>query len=84
MATSRKRIRYCFDAHFNSHEEKESFLQKIKSVRQRMTPSSSPLLDNYSLFSSLLDKEETAPTHHSADAPPRCVMQNSGKYFVSY
>ena len=58
MATSsRKRIRYSFDIHFCSLEEKDSFLLKLKVARQKLTQEGSPLLDNYSLFSALLDKK---------------------------
>ncbi len=75
MATSsRKRIRYSFDIHFCSLEEKDRFLLKLKVARKKLTQEGSPLLDNYILFSTLLDKEV-------ADLmPPHSVMKNSGKY----
>ena len=81
MATSsRKRIRYSFDIHFCSLEEKDSFLLKLKVARKKLTQEGSPLLDNYSLFSTLLDKEVADPTHHLANGPPHSVMKNSGNY----
>ena len=40
--SSRKRVRYSFDVHFVRIEEKEAFLEKCKTVHQRLTPAGSP------------------------------------------
>ncbi len=80
--SSRKRVRYSFDVHFVRIEEREAFLEKCKTVRQRLTPAGSPLLDNYSLFNILLDgfiDEATSPSSTAVVSTPRSMMRNSGK-----
>ena len=57
-SVSRKRVRYSFDVHFASQEEREIFQQRLRSVRQLLTPPGSPPLDNCSLFNVLCDIAE--------------------------
>ena len=65
MAISlRKRISYWFNIHFRCLEKKDSFLLKLKVACKKLTQEGSPLLDNYCLFSTLLDIEVADPTHH--------------------
>ena len=39
MASPRKCVRYTFDVHFITLEEKEVFQQRLKNVRELLTPS---------------------------------------------
>ena len=56
MATStRKRVRYTFDVHFLTTEEKDVFDQRLNNVRRLLTSAGSPLLDNFSLMSAFCD-----------------------------
>ena len=49
MATStRKRVRYTFDVHFLTTEEKDVFVQRLNNVRRLLKSAGSPLLDNFS------------------------------------
>ena len=85
--SSRKRVRFTFDMKFVSHEEKEAFLQRLKNVRQLLTPEGAPSLDNTSLFNALCDAAEAGshPTSdpHDGNAGPASTMmsfmRNSGK-----
>ena len=54
MATSRKRVRYTFDVHFLTTEEKDAFVQRLNNVRRLLTSAGSPLLDNFSLMSAFV------------------------------
>ena len=48
----------------------------VKSVRQQLTPAGSHLLDNYSLFNTLMDNMgETAPPTPEVNLPPRSMRQ---------
>ncbi len=84
MATtsSRKRVRYTFDIHFLDQMEKEAFQQRLKNIRELLTPAGRPPLDNLSLINTLFDSVEG----HSISHPtPDCsavksFMSNSGKY----
>ncbi len=74
--SSRKRVRYSFDVHFVRIEEREAFLEKCKTVRQRLTPAGSPLLDNYNI---LLDGFIDEASSTAVVSTPRSMMRNSGK-----
>ena len=80
---SRKRVRFTFDMNFVSLEEKEAFQQRLKNVRQLLTPAGAPSLDNTSLFNALCDAVEagSCPTPNSGNAGPvtKSFMSNSGK-----
>ena len=83
---SRKRVRYTFDVHFVNQEEKEAFLQRLKNVRQLLTPAGCPSLDNCSLFNALCDAVEgvSQPTSDpNTGASTKSFMRNSGKYCTS-
>ena len=86
MATSRKRIRYTFDVHFATHEEKEAFLTRLKNVRQLLTPEGCPSLDNCSVFNALCDTFEGVSPESTPDtntgASTKSFMQNSGKITI--
>ena len=78
-----KRVRYTFDVHFASQEEKDAFLRRLKGVRQKLTPPGSPPLDNCSLFSSLCDAIEADSPSTSApvdEAASKSFMKNSGEF----
>ena len=83
--TKPKRVRYTFDVHFTSQDEKDAFLVKLKSVRQKLTPPGSPSLDNCSLFSVLCDAVLTdAPSTSdpAAEGSSQSFMRNSGKLIL--
>ena len=86
---SRKRCRYSFDIHFVSVEEREVFLERVKTVRQRLTPAGSTQpLDNYHLFKAMLDKmdsaeaeldEASSPMDTTVEPIAKSMMRSSGK-----
>lgn len=91
MATqlTRKRVRYTLDVHFVNQEEKEVFLQRLKNVRQLLTPAGSPPLDNFSLLNRLCDSVEinsgSQSYHQTSDTTStgptvKSFMSNSGKH----
>ena len=85
-STSRKRIRYTFDIHFTSVEEKEAFQHRLSSVRKLLTPSGCPSLDNCSLMNAMFDSVEGGGPMTdvpSRDSHPtvRSFMRNSGKIY---
>ena len=76
MATSRKRVRYTMDVHFVDEEEKQAFLGRLKHVRELLKPSGSPLLDNFSLLSTLCASVEGDPDY----SQPPCHYCNQELY----
>ena len=83
-SSSRKRVRYTFDVHFASHDEKEAFLRRLKDVRQLLTPAGCPSLDNCSLFNALCDAVEIQPSTSDPSAEPstKSFLRNSGKHSI--
>ena len=84
MASSRKRVRYSFDVHFLSSEEREAFQQRLKEVRQRLTPPGSSPIDNCSLMLALFDAvegDQPQPSQHGAQQQPtrKSFLQNGGE-----
>ena len=76
-------MRYTFDVHFASQEEKDAFLRRLKCVRQKLTLPGSPPLDNYSLFSILCDAVEAdspSTSAHADEASSKFFMSNSGEF----
>ena len=54
MATSsRKRVHSTFDVHFVDQEEKKVIVDRLKKVREQLSPPGSPSLDNFSLMNTL-------------------------------
>ena len=45
---SRKRVRYTFDVHFGSQEEKVAFVCRLKRVRELLSPEDGPPLEWFS------------------------------------
>ena len=85
MVTSRKRVRYTFDVHFLTTEEKDVFVQRLNNVRRLLTSAGSPLLDNFSLMSAFCDAVEgdssSSQTSTSSVCPAvKSFMSNSGKH----
>ena len=86
MATStRKRVRYTFDVHFLTTEEKDVFVQRLNNVRRLLTSEGSPLLDNFSLMSAFCDAVEGDSSSSQTSASSVCptvksFMSNSGKH----
>ncbi len=66
MATtsSRKRVRYTFDIYFLDQVEKEAFQQRLKNIRELLTPAGRPPLDNLSLINTLLKDTPSLMTSH--------------------
>ena len=71
----RAHVRYSFDVHFMSQEEREIFKQRLKNVRQLLTRPGSLPLDNCSLFNVLCDiaedqTEDKSPSLGASTADP--------------
>ena len=77
-------MRYTFDVHFASHDEKEAFLRRLKDVRQLLTLAGCPSLDNCSLFNALCNAVEILPSTSDPNAEPstKSFLCNSGKHFI--
>ena len=85
---SRKRCRFSFDIHFVSVEEREVFLERVRTVRQRMTPAGSTQpLDNYHLIKAMLDKMDSPSEAELTEAScpmdvvpiAKSMMRSNGK-----
>ena len=89
MATSsRKRVRYTLDVHFLTPEEKDVFVQRLKNIRQKLTPAGSPLLDNFSLMNAFCDAvdSDSSSSHTSVSSVGPTVksfMTNNGKHCIA-
>ena len=57
--STRKRVRYTFDIHFNNTVDKEAFTKRLGEVRQALTPPGHQLLDNYGVMMKLFDIVES-------------------------
>ena len=89
MATSsRTCVCYTLDVHFLTPEKKEVFVQRLKDIRQKLTPASSPLLDNFCLMSAscdAVDPSDSSSSQTSASSVGPTVksfMTNSGKHWI--
>ena len=83
MASGRKRPpRYTLDVHFASEQEKEAFTERLKAVRQLLTPAGSRPIDNCSLLNALFDAAEGAgvlqPT--AGGSSSKSFMRYNGEY----
>ena len=78
-------MRYTMDVHFVDEEEKQAFLGHLKHVRELLKPPGSPLLDNFSLLSTLCASVEGDPDHSHPPPTPvtaiRSFMSNNGKQY---
>ena len=54
-SSSRKRVRYNLHITFNSYEEKEAFVVKLKITRQCLTPSGRHPMDNYRIMLAMFE-----------------------------
>ena len=77
MASSRKRVRYNFDITFGTQEEKDAFMDRLRKVRQLLTPPECPTIDNNKLFCALFDAVEGV---HQQD-PSNITVEDSTKSF---
>ena len=80
---SRRRIRYTLDVHFNTQEDKEAFLLRLKGVRERLSPVGCPQMDNHGLLSAMCDavEESTSQSVQTDEAiTSSSFMSNSGEY----
>lgn len=91
MASSRKRVRYNFDVTFGSQEEKDAFLDRLKSVRQLLTPPDCPTVDNNRLFKAMFDAvEENHQQDPSAsgvtdhEQSTKSFLRNNGELHMLY
>ena len=83
MASGRKRPpRYTLDVHFASEQEKEAFTERLKAVRQLLTPAGSRPIDNCSLLNALFDAAEGAgaPQPTAGGSFSKSFMRNNGEY----
>ena len=80
---SRKRVRYTLDVHFSTQEEKETFVRRLKSVRELLTPAGCAPMDNHSLMSAMFDAVEgrlhsTSQSAQDERIDSKCFLSNSG------
>ena len=83
MASGRKRPPcYTLDVHFASEQEKEAFTERLKAVRQLLTPAGSRPIDNCSLLNALFDAAEGAgaPQPTVGGSSSKSFMRNNGEY----
>ena len=78
----RKRVRYSFDINFSSPDVKEVFQRRLKAVRDLLTPSGVPSIDNHTLMNAFMDAIEAQTTRVTAeeDSVPvtQSFMRNGG------
>lgn len=77
------RIRYMMDINFDSLDEKEAFIDRLKRVRLHLSPSGAPTLNNRELMDLMLDlaeKEEVAESVSDMAEQPvsKTFLQNGG------
>ena len=53
-SSARKRVRYTFDVHFGSTEDKKRFVERLKNVRKLLSQAGNPCADYHSFMSSAL------------------------------
>ncbi len=75
-------MRYTFDIHFL---DQVAFQQRLKNIRELLTPAGKPPLDNLSLINTLFDSVEGHSISHPTPVISYCsamksFMSNSGKY----
>ena len=83
MASGRKRPpRYMLDVHFTSEREKEAFTERLKTVRQLLTPAGSRPIDICSLLNALFDAAEGAGASQPTvgGSSTGSFMRNNGEY----
>ena len=80
MASSRKRVRYNFDVAFGTQEEKDAFMDRLRRVRQLLTPPQCPTVDNNRLFCAMFDAVERE-VHHEQDSVTSESVEYSTKSF---
>ena len=78
---SRKRVRYTLDVHFSSQEEKETFVRRLKSVRDLLTPAGCSPMDNHGLMSAMFDAVEGCSIQDER-TDSNCFLSNSGKDYI--
>ena len=81
----RKRVRYMFDVHFSTVEEKDVFLASLKHIRERLTPPGRPLVDNRELMMKLFDQVPAEATHAPTNeqATTKSFLRNGGREMCS-
>ena len=86
VAMSRKRVRYTFDIHFSSQEEKAAFVCRLKRIRELLSPEDGPCppLDNCMMMNMFFDtalKEDNLSTPESNVEPSvRSLLRNNGEH----
>ena len=74
MATGgRKRTRFGFDIKFKTKEDKEAFVTKLESIRDRLMPPGSAPLGNNALMYMLFDLAENYGAAPKSSAQDRSV-----------
>ena len=80
----RKRVRYTFDVHFTSLEEKEIFQRRLKGIRELLTPSGCPSIDNNALmnaFMGAIEAETSIVTERNSSSVTKSFMRNGGRLY---
>ena len=89
MAASRKkRVRFTIDINFAREADKEAFSERLKAVRDLLTPRGSQTLNNYELLLALFDQvgrdHSSAQSSHQPDKFPSSgsFLRNSGQFVI--
>ena len=86
---SRKHVRYNFDVTFGTQEEKDAFLDRLKTVRQLLTPPDCPTVDNNRLFKAMFDavkenhQQEPSIGSNVNERSTKSFLHNNGKNYNS-
>ena len=67
MLQRKKRVRFTLDVNFANEAGKDAFCDRLRTVRDQLTPVGSPALNNYELLLALFDLAANRP----------CVQPNS-------
>ena len=87
-SSARKQVRYTFDVHFGTTEDKDRFVERLNNVQKLLSQTGNPCADNHSFMSALFDAVEdtfSQPSFDPASAPhTKSFLRNSGMdYFKS-
>ena len=81
-SSARKRVRYTFDVHFGTTEDKERFVERLKHVRKLLSQAGNPCTDDHSFMSALFYAVEDQVPHPtfdpSSDTHTKSFLRNSG------
>ena len=83
--TSKNRVRYALDVHFDSEEEKKGFKARLESIHKRLKPPGSLGIDN-SLLCAMFDLVQKVTPEQQPDmteVPTTCSFEEQWYAYVS-